>query len=259
MSVYKNMNPLSLYFLILFIFNYVSSFDPSIPYKACLERGGGTNNCIKQVLESFRSVMKTGVPELSLPPMEPLSVDHIEFKLFEATVEFNEALFSGFQNMIVKSSIVDKNKKTLNVKLRLPKMSASANYALYGTIPPNLDLERSSGPARMNGNNVDLLVKMNLGATSGGKIDIKDMDVNIDLNDMEAELECLFPKNGRCCPRKYLKSCNTILSKTVHRLVNSDSQAFIKRFQPEISSQVSPVLKNYVSTALRNVEASDVI
>ena len=70
-------------------------------------------------------------------------------------------------------------------------------------------------------------------------------------------------RNGRCCPRKYLKSCNTILSKTVHRypflqyhnylsfdmlrLVNSDSQAFIKRFQPEISSQVSPVLKNYVS------------
>ena len=46
----------------------------------------------------------------------------------------------------------------------------------------------------MNGNNVDLLVKMNLGATNGGKIDIKDMDVNIDLNDMEAELECLFPK-----------------------------------------------------------------
>ena len=47
---------------------------------------------------------------------------------------------------------------------------------------------------RMKGNDVDLIVKMNLGATSGGKIDIKDMDVNIDLNDMEAELECLFPK-----------------------------------------------------------------
>ena len=111
--------------------------------------------------------MKTGVPELSLPPMEPLAVkncnptgdvfadnwqsqiDHIEFKLFDATVEFNEALFSGFENMIVKSSIVDKSKKTLDVKLRLPKMSASSNYALYGSIPPNLDLERSEGPGRL--------------------------------------------------------------------------------------------------------------
>lgn len=46
----------------------------------------------------------------------------------------------------------------------------------------------------MNGNNVDLTVKMNLGTRSGGKILVEDMDVNIDLNDMEAELECLFPK-----------------------------------------------------------------
>ena len=76
-------------------------------------------------------------------------VDHIEFKLFEATVEFNDVLFSGFQNMIVRSSKVDSDKKTWNVKLRLPKMSATSNYALYGTIPPNLDLERSEGPGRL--------------------------------------------------------------------------------------------------------------
>ena len=31
------------------------------------------------------------------------------------------------------------------------------------------------------------------------------------------------------------------------RLVNSDGQAFIKRFQPEISRQVAPVLENYVN------------
>ena len=119
-------------------------------------------------MEDFKPVMKTGVPELSLPPMDPLAVrdfkpikclyskntdqtqvDHIEFKLFEATVEFNDVLFSGFQNMIVRSSKVDSNKKTWNVKLRLPKMSATSNYALYGTIPPNLDLERSEGPGRL--------------------------------------------------------------------------------------------------------------
>ena len=76
-------------------------------------------------------------------------MDHIEFKLFEAIVEFNDVKFSGFQNMIVQSSKVDSSKKTWSVKLRLPKMSASSNYALYGSIPPNLDLERSEGPGRL--------------------------------------------------------------------------------------------------------------
>ena len=46
----------------------------------------------------------------------------------------------------------------------------------------------------MDGNNVDLTIVMNLGTRAGGKIEITNMDVNIDLNDMEAELECLFPK-----------------------------------------------------------------
>jgi len=252
------MNTFQLYFCLLCILKDVVSFDPSVAYKACLGKGENVDTCIKQVLEDFKPVMKTGVPELSLPPMDPLAVDHIEFKLFEATVEFNDVLFSGFQNMIVRSSKVDSDKKTWNVKLRLPKMSATSNYALYGTIPPNLDLERSEGPGRLDGNNVDLTIVMYLGTRSGGKIEITNMDLTIDLNDMEAELECLFPKNGRCCPRKYLKSCNTILSKTVHRLVNSDGQAFIKRFQPEISRQVAPVLENYVNIALRNVDASDV-
>ena len=35
---------------------------------------------------------------------------------------------------------------------------------------------------------------MYLGTRSGGKIEITNMDLTINLNDMEAELECLFPK-----------------------------------------------------------------
>ena len=92
--------------------------------------------------------MDTGVPELSLPSMDPLMVDHMEFKLFDATVEFNDFILSGFQDMIVQSSEIDSDKKTWTVKLSLPKYSATNNYALYGTIPPNLDLDRSSGPGR---------------------------------------------------------------------------------------------------------------
>ena len=88
-------------------------------------------------------------------------VDHIEFKLFEAIVEFNDVKFSGFQNMIVRSSKVDSSKKTWNVKLRLPRMSASSNYALYGSIPPNLDLERSEGPGRLESDYMKKILLLN--------------------------------------------------------------------------------------------------
>ena len=101
-----------------------------------------------RILEDFTSVLGTGVPELSMPPMDPMRVNHMEFNMFDATVEFDESSFSGFKNMIVESSRLDSDKKTWTVRIRLPKFAATTDYTLYGTLPPNLGLDRSSGPGR---------------------------------------------------------------------------------------------------------------
>ena len=70
---------------------------------------------------------------------------------------------------------------------------------------------------RLAGKKVDFTLDMRLGVREGGKIEITSSDLNVELKDIHAELECLFPRRGKCCPRKYLKSCNTILAKTVLR------------------------------------------
>ena len=70
---------------------------------------------------------------------------------------------------------------------------------------------------RLAGKKVDFTLVMQLGVREGGKIEITSSDLNVELKDIHAELECLFPRRGKCCPRKYLKSCNTILAKTVLR------------------------------------------
>ena len=70
---------------------------------------------------------------------------------------------------------------------------------------------------RLNAKNVDLTIEMKLG-TRKDKIFVTDFDLRLDLDDIDLELECLFPnENGKCCPRKYLKSCNAILAKVVLR------------------------------------------
>jgi len=203
--------------------------------------------------------MNTGIPSIGLEPLDPLTVDAISFKFFDATVEFNDVVLKGFQKMIINYSKVDPVKRTWNIGLTLPTFKANGVYALYGTIPPNLDLERSSGDGRLSGENVDITLTMDLGVRDAGKLEIKTFFMDLKLEDINAELECLFPRNGKCCPRKYLKSCSTVLAKTVLRFINNDGKNFIKNFQPEITRQIGPVLKNYMNTALRNVDASDVI
>jgi len=85
------------------------------------------------------------------------------------------------------------------------------------------------------------------------------MDLLINLDDIHLELECLFPRNGLCCPEKYLKSCNTILAKTVLRFINKDGRRFVTKFQPEISRNIRPILMNYFSRAIANTEAKYLI
>jgi len=72
----------------------------------------------------------------------------------------------------------------------------------------------------------------------GKFIQVTEMDVKIELEDINIQMECLFPRNGQCCEGKFLKSCNSVLSKTVHRFINKDGKKFTKQFQPEISKQV---------------------
>ena len=67
------------------------------------------------------------------------------------------------------------------------------------------------------GSKEERLCGMVVGVREAGKIEITSSDLNVELKDIHAELECLFPRRGKCCPRKYLKSCNTILAKTVRR------------------------------------------
>ena len=103
--------------------------------------------------------------------------------------------------------------------MSLPSLTCSAVYKLYGVIPPNLNLGTSTGDVRIKADKVDLTIEMDLGATDGDKLEVTNFDLNPDLNDVNVEMECLFPRNNRCCPRKFLKSCNAILAKTVLRFM----------------------------------------
>eukprot|EP00092_Neocalanus_flemingeri_P092760 GFUD01117809.1.p1 GENE.GFUD01117809.1~~GFUD01117809.1.p1 ORF type:complete len:211 (-),score=40.13 GFUD01117809.1:111-743(-) len=62
-------------------------------------------------------------------------------------------------------------------------------------------------------------------------------------------------RNGACCPEKYLKSCNSVLTKTVLRFINQDGKNFIKEFQPEISKKMGVVLKDYFNKAIASAES----
>ena len=53
-------------------------------------------------------------------------------------------------SLVIRSLICEKEifLRTWSVGLRLPTFNANGTYSLYGTIPPNFDLDRSTGDGR---------------------------------------------------------------------------------------------------------------
>ena len=43
---------------------------------------------LDRTLENFKLTMETGIPELDMPPLDPINIDLIDFKFFNMTIEF---------------------------------------------------------------------------------------------------------------------------------------------------------------------------
>jgi len=188
--------------------------DPGADLMTCVDRENDLNACAAQTIENFRDTMESGVPELGLPPLDPIHLELIDFKFYNLTTEFLDVDLFGFKGFVLKASSVDKKRRTWDIQYSLPKINAVGMYKLFGTIPPNLDLGLSSGDERFSADSVEAFAKLTLGS-KGKNILVTDLDLSLELDDIHLELECLFPRNGRCCPRKFLKSCNSVLAKTV--------------------------------------------
>jgi len=232
--------------------------DPADDMVECLEGGQDLDSCTAQTLENFRANMETGLPELGLPPIDPMTIDEIGFKFFEVNAAFTNTKLRGFKDFKLESSKVDKQKRTWNVGLFLPKMKASGSYQLAGKFPPNLDLGSSTGEERLSASDVSLTAEMKLGTRPGGKILVEELDLIPDFNNIDLELDCLFPKEGKCCPKKFLKSCNPGLAKIVLKFINQ-KRNFVKNFQPGITKKMAGILKDYLNKALVNLDADNVI
>ena len=61
-----------------------------------------------RTLEDFKLTMDTGIPELGMPPLDPIHIDLIDFKFFNMTIEFVHIDMTGFKTFKLEKSSVDK-------------------------------------------------------------------------------------------------------------------------------------------------------
>ena len=53
--------------------------------------------------------VETGIPQLGLPPMDPMDIEQLDFKFLNLSLELSDVSQRGFKNLKIEKSEVDKD------------------------------------------------------------------------------------------------------------------------------------------------------
>jgi len=213
----------------------------------CLDRpNSNLNDCLLELSQELRPYMKTGIPSLNIPQTEPMNIERIAFELKSpfgtVNVVFTENIVSGLSDHEVIYIDADKEKFNLAVKIRVNNAVARGLYHMSGVLGP-LELDAKLKPENyvttFIGTTVEGVAQLSV---VDGKLEIQgDPDVTVEVEDLDVKMDNLFGGTAEG------------LAKIVLKVVNKDSQQFIKDFQPEIRKQVARLIKGFFNSALANI------
>ena len=61
-----------------------------------------------RTFDQMKEVMEVGVPELGIPVLEPVTLDQVEFKFFNLTVQFIDLVVTGLKSSQLLTSNLNK-------------------------------------------------------------------------------------------------------------------------------------------------------
>ena len=61
-----------------------------------------------RTFDQMKEVMEVGVPELGIPVLEPVTLDQVEFKFFNVTVQFIDLVVRGLKSSQLLTSNLSK-------------------------------------------------------------------------------------------------------------------------------------------------------
>lgn len=106
--------------------------------KKCHRNDPNLKECLRNVIESFRGNLSNGIPELMVPPCEPLQIPEIHIKQNAGAIwvesQYNNVIIHGLSNFTLRDIHVDLELKELRVDMWFPVLKMTSNYIIQGKI-----------------------------------------------------------------------------------------------------------------------------
>ncbi|CAK9818712.1 hypothetical protein ANTQUA_LOCUS9912 [Anthophora quadrimaculata] len=146
---------------------------------------------LRRVLEKFRARMPYGIPELGIPPLEPLHLDHIDIEIDNpdignVSLVINDLYLHNLSTFVTNKAKLSLIGPTITANVTIPRIHVEGIYSISGNLGQMVALN-GSGPFQGDISDFQLYVNTMLGFSRG--VYLKTFDLDFALKSMEINLE----------------------------------------------------------------------
>jgi len=187
------------------------------------------DSCLLTFWAEIKPILPKGIPELNVPPLEPLSIENIQFSeqgtVVQVTATFSKVLVKGASNHEVKSLVTDLPNKSVTISIFFPALYITGQYDINGTI---LYLPvQGKGPFTLNLTNIDSTAVGHM-IKVGNKAKIDRLDVEFKIQGINVGLEGLLGDDT--------------VGEAVRNMLNDNSQQILDDVKPKVQRQLADTI-----------------
>ncbi|XP_054724645.1 uncharacterized protein LOC129234636 [Uloborus diversus] len=152
---------------------------------------------IREVLENFRDQMPEGIPDIGIPPIDPLVIPNIDEdindRLALLSLRMSNLTITGIQQFRLELLKADLEKGFANFSLSLPKLSAEGYCYMDGKVLKIFPIN-SDGPFSINVTEVRMNGYGDLNVSTSGetRLHMNDLKLNLTFGQLKIEFKSLL-------------------------------------------------------------------
>ncbi|GAB6026695.1 hypothetical protein CHUAL_013206 [Chamberlinius hualienensis] len=206
---------------------------------------------VNQALTNFRDIMKTGLPEFGIAPLDPIKLNNMTFNGSGQGVTINQANFTNvtlyglstlhISNVQVKSSNLLTQPLKLTLKLKFDNWTLNSKYEMSGKVIGFIPLN-GNGTMDMELTDVVIDASANLTSNPNGTFSIKQKDMNLDIatDDIKVHFHGLYGGGA--------------MSGFANRIANFFSGRIFNNAKPRLIEKMTSTLQSSINRKLENIK-----
>lgn len=233
-------------FRLLFLQFILISLAPAL----ILKRNEGDpdfEDYLMEIFNNFRNQMKDGIPEIKVPPLDPLKLYNININVNEKTakvkLDFHQIIISKLSKFEIRNLKANLDTLFVNIDLYLPRLDVTGTYNLDGKII-NIFPLYGNGKYEINVSEANLIGTGKMVLDKEG-LRLTRLVLELTWGQMHVNFENLL--NGGS------------FSKILQKIIPVIGKRLFDKFKPEITNLIEKALINEVNKELKKPEVRKII